>query len=81
MSRSLRGLGMVSTFQISCEQREIYYMILGMTIGEIYELAIKMGIEADPRGVKKVKSVLERTKKDYKKLSGKKKEYFDKESF
>src|SRR3990167_8036930 len=52
-----------------------------MTIGEIYELAIKMGTDADPRGVKKVKSVLERRKKDYKELSAKKKEYFDKESF
>ena len=59
----------------------VLYHLPTMTIAEIYELAIKMGIDADPRGVKKVKSVLERTKKDYKKLSAKKKEYFDKEAF
>ena len=52
-----------------------------MTIEEIYKLAIKMGIDADPRGISKVKNVLERTKKDYKELSEKKKKYFDKESF
>lgn len=40
-----------------------------------------MGMEADPRGVAKVKRILEKTKKDYKDLSEKKKKYFDKESF
>ena len=52
-----------------------------MTIEEIYKLAIKMGMDADPRGISQVKKVLERTKKDYKELSEKKKKYFDKESF
>ena len=48
-------------------------MILGMTIGEIYELAIKMGIDADPRGKKGVEKYLAPQKKPYKNLSTNKK--------
>jgi len=51
-----------------------------MTIQEIYDLAIQMGIKADPRGVKGVESLLKRTKKEYDELSEKKKKFFDKES-
>ena len=54
---------------------------MAMTINDIYKLAIKMGMAADPRGLAKVKSLLERTKKDYKNLSIKEKKYFDTESF
>ena len=36
-----------------------------MTIEEIYQLAIKMGIEADPRGKGGVQKALERRKKEY----------------
>lgn len=51
-----------------------------MTIQQIYDLAIEMGIKADPRGEKAVQKLLDRTKKEYKELSEKKKKYFDTES-
>lgn len=51
-----------------------------MTIQEIYDLAIEMGIAADPRGVAKIKKLLDERKKEYKELTEKKKKYFDLES-
>lgn len=51
-----------------------------MTLQEIYDLAINLGIEADPRGKKGVLKVLSDLKKAYNQLSEKKKKYFDKES-
>ncbi|MDO8657737.1 MAG: NGG1p interacting factor NIF3 [Candidatus Levybacteria bacterium] len=51
-----------------------------MTLQEIYELAIQMGIKADPRGLSGVNKLLARNKKDYTDLPEKKKKYFDKES-
>ena len=51
-----------------------------MTISEIYELAIKLGTEADPRGKNGVGKYLNRQKKAYEELSAKKKEDFDLES-
>jgi putative NIF3 family GTP cyclohydrolase 1 type 2 len=51
-----------------------------MTIQEIYDLAIEMGMKADPRGEKGVRKMLERAKKEHEELSEKKKKYFDKES-
>jgi putative NIF3 family GTP cyclohydrolase 1 type 2 len=52
-----------------------------MTLQEIYELAVSMGIKADPRGETEVKKLLQKVKKDYENLSKEKKKYFDKESF
>lgn len=52
-----------------------------MTLQEIYDLAIEMGIKADPRGGERVKKLLSRTKKEYEELAEKKKKYFDRESF
>jgi len=52
-----------------------------MTIEEIYNLAIKMGIEADPRGQKEVEKFLKKTKEAYEKLDKDKKEEFDQEKF
>src|SRR3989338_7448402 len=52
-----------------------------MTLQEIYELAIEMGIKADPRGKDGVKRFLARTKKEYDEMPKKKKQYFDEESF
>ena len=52
-----------------------------MTLQEIYELAIEMGIKFDPRGTNGVKRFLARTKKEYEEMPQKKKQYFDKESF
>ena len=51
-----------------------------MTIQEIYQLAIEMGMEADPRRKEGVKKALERVKKEYKELKDKEKEDFDRES-
>lgn len=51
-----------------------------MTIQEIYDLAIEMGIKADPRGAEGVKKLTARIKKEYDELPEKKKKYFDKES-
>lgn len=50
-----------------------------MTAREIYELAIKMGIAADPRGKEEVQKQLEKEKKRYEKLESKEKEEFDRE--
>ena len=51
-----------------------------MRLKEIFQLAIKMGIEADFRGREGVMKVLERKKKRYEKLSQKEKELFDLEA-
>ncbi len=48
-----------------------------MNIDEIYKLAIKMGMDADPRGAERLKRLLAKRKEEYKKLSEKKKKYFD----
>ena len=48
-----------------------------MTLGDMYELAVKMGIEADPRGVDGVKKLLARRKKEYEELSASKKKEVD----
>ncbi len=52
-----------------------------MTIQQIYDLALEMGIKADPRGEEFVKRRLEKVKKSYESLSAKEKKYFDKETF
>ena len=36
-----------------------------MTLQEIYDLAISMGIKADPRGEEKIKKLLKKAQKDY----------------
>ncbi|HZE87508.1 MAG TPA: NGG1p interacting factor NIF3, partial [Methylomirabilota bacterium] len=51
-----------------------------MTIQEIYDLAIEMGIKADPRGEAFVKKRLEKAKKAAQELPAKKKKYFDEET-
>lgn len=50
-----------------------------MTIKEIYNLAIKMGIESDLRGKDFVLKQLKKEKENYQKLSKEKKEEYDKE--
>jgi putative NIF3 family GTP cyclohydrolase 1 type 2 len=49
------------------------------TVKEIFELGIKMGIAADPRGKKGVEKYLAAQKKEFDKLSDKEKKNFDKE--
>lgn len=51
-----------------------------MRISEIYNLAIKMGIEADFRGREGIERLLKRKKEKYEKLSEKEKEEFDLEA-
>ena len=50
-----------------------------MTTKQIYDLAIKMGVKADPRGVKKVNEMMKRRKEQFEKLSDKEKEYYNEE--
>lgn len=50
-----------------------------LTIKQIFELGLKMGIKADPRGQKGIKEYLERVKKDYEDMKPKERNYFDKE--
>jgi putative NIF3 family GTP cyclohydrolase 1 type 2 len=52
-----------------------------MTVKQIFDLSIKMGISADPRGKKGVEKYLEGYKKEYDKLSDKEKKNFDTEKF
>lgn len=51
-----------------------------MTLQEIYDLAIQMGIAADPRGKEEVDRLLKKRKKDFDELPEKKKKYFDRET-
>jgi len=51
-----------------------------MKLKDIYSFAIEMGISADPRGKEGVAKVLANSKKEYKKLSDKKKKLFDTEN-
>src|SRR5260221_10895015 len=69
-------LGKVYNLKLMCS----YYILDDMTIQEIYDLAIEMGMKADPRGYAKVKKILTKRKEEYKELSEKKKKYFDEET-
>jgi len=60
--------------------RKKLFFGIDMTIQEIYQLAIQMGIKADPRGKRGVEKALKRAKKEYGELRGKKKEDFDPEA-
>ncbi len=51
-----------------------------MKTKDIYNLAIKMGIESDFRGGERIKQNLSRKKKEYEKLSDEEKQTFDQES-
>ena len=50
-----------------------------MTTQQIYDLAIKMGIESDPRGLKKVHELMKRKKIQYEKMSKDEKKYYNME--
>jgi hypothetical protein len=50
-----------------------------LRIREIYELAIQMGIEVDPRGEKGIQKKMARRKKDYDELKENEKKEFDRE--
>lgn len=53
---------------------------MAMTIGEIFNLAVSMGIDADPRGKDGVQKHLDRVKAHFEELTTAKKEEFDMES-
>src|SRR3989344_9491589 len=50
-----------------------------LTLKQVYDLGIKLGIAADPRGQKSVAKYLERTKKEFNELKPEDKKYFDEE--
>lgn len=52
-----------------------------MTLQEIYDLSVEMGMKADPRGQDEVKRILKKVKKEYDDLPEKKKKYIDHETF
>jgi len=49
-------------------------------LSEMLEIAVKKGIENDPRGREEIEKLLKRRKEKYEKLSDKEKKYFDVES-
>lgn len=51
-----------------------------MKIREIYDLAVKLGMEADPRGIGMVRDVLDKEKKKYGEMKEEEKKDFDLES-
>ncbi|MFZ5631849.1 MAG: NGG1p interacting factor NIF3 [Bacillota bacterium] len=51
-----------------------------MKLKEIYDLAVAVGMEADPRGIEKVREVLEKEKKKYDEMKEEEKKEFDPES-
>ncbi|MDP2685418.1 MAG: NGG1p interacting factor NIF3 [bacterium] len=51
-----------------------------MTLQDLYELAIEMGMNSDPRGKESVKNYLKKTNSKHRDLSEKEKKYFDKEN-
>jgi len=52
-----------------------------LKLAQIYELAVKKGIEQDPRGEKAIQKILDKVKKDYEELKPQQKQDFDKEAF
>jgi len=51
-----------------------------MKLREIYDLAVSMGMEADPRGVEKVREVLVKEKKKYEEMKEEEKKEYDLEN-
>ncbi len=50
-----------------------------MTVQQVFDLGLKMGIAADPRGEKAARKSLDRAKKEFEELKEEEKDYFDKE--
>lgn len=48
-----------------------------MTIQQIFDLGLKMGMDADPRGIENVKKYIKKRKEEYDELPKKKKTYLD----
>ena len=78
MLRLSEGAGINLPFSLDGSEIEGYHS--RMTLKQIYDLAIEMGITADPRGKEFVKKQLQTEKKDFEELPEKKKKYFDKET-
>lgn len=52
-----------------------------MRLGDIYQLAVEVGIEADPRGREQVERLLKKSQEDYNLLPEKDKRFFELEKF
>lgn len=52
---------------------------MALTLQQIYDLAIKMGRQNDPRSQKEIDEILKDLKKEYEKMDKKKKPFFDEE--
>src|SRR3989338_11600432 len=50
-----------------------------MKLKKLFQRAVELGIEADPRGKKEIEKMLKKNKDKQKKLEGKEKEWFDEE--
>jgi len=50
-----------------------------MTLGEVYKLAVSMGVKADPRGRVGAEKALERAKKELEELKKEERQFFDRE--
>ena len=50
-----------------------------MKLKEIFELCVKEGVNADPRGKEGIEKLLKKRKEQYEKLEKEDKEYYDKE--
>ena len=48
-----------------------------MKLGEIYKMIVDLGISADPRGKDRINDILKKSKEEYEKLEGIKKELAD----
>ena len=51
-----------------------------MKLGEIYNLSVQLGMDADPRGMEGAQKALNKTRKEYGKIDEKEKPYFDAET-
>ncbi|MCK4463329.1 MAG: NGG1p interacting factor NIF3, partial [Candidatus Omnitrophica bacterium] len=52
-----------------------------MKLGRFYELAVKMGMQKDPRTKEELNNELKRARSDYRRLKGIDREIYDKEKF
>lgn len=66
-------------FPYTIVPQDIYNFFRMLTVQQIFDLGIRAGIAADPRGPKGVKKYLDRMKKQYDDLKPSEKEFFDTE--
>lgn len=57
--------------------QSLYYILIAMTIQQIYDLGLEMAMKNDPRGAAHVKKILADRKKAFDKMTDKEKKFFD----